>query len=155
MLYHISIYFRVIVHWASHSFLTPIRHFSFINNSLPNNSFITFLLPDTTTINSLTPQSATLQYPNPISFTCQAQTDIATPLTYTWLLNNQPITNGLVNVSSTQGTVYIDIQNDASKGTEFLGMWSCVASNGISTAVANATLNRVPGMSGFWSLECL
>jgi len=85
------------------------------------------------------PKNAILDSPNPINFTCQAVTDVATTVTYTWTLDGSPVYDGQVNMS-VPGQVYIDISGSSDGGSKFLGTWTCNASNGVSFATASAEL---------------
>ena len=69
------------------------------------------------------------------------------PLTYTWTLNGKQLSDGLVD-TSVPGQVLIDTQHSEDKGAQFLGIWKCTASNGISMDFRIAQLQRHNGISG-------
>ena len=89
------------------------------------------IISDPTIIREPPQKKLDLSYPNPIIFTCSADTDVSTPVTYRWLLNGNERYDGSLN-TTVPGTLYIDISNDDKRGADFLGTWTCNATNGVS-----------------------
>jgi len=98
------------------------------------------------TIITKSPEDVILKDQPMVNFSCLATTDPNTKLTYTWKLNNEEVSNGLVNTAN-PGQVLINIQNSTDKGQQFRGTWTCVLTNGISTVEASANLGIYSGMA--------
>lgn len=102
------------------------------------------------------PVDVVLDYPNPVIFTCEATSDVATVVNYSWTRNHQPVYDGSVNQSTPGvGLLYIDVAKDKKKGVDFTGVWTCTATNGVSSDQKSASLVGHGGVAGasvwpFW-----
>ena len=91
------------------------------------------------------PYDIILSNQDTINFTCRAKTDPTTKLTYTWTHENTEISHGRID-TTIPGLVVINILNSENKAQEFIGTWTCIASNGISRATKEAKLLHPPGI---------
>jgi hypothetical protein len=96
---------------------------------------------DRTIITEPPPKNVELKWPDPVHFSCIANTDVATPLTYTWTHDGVEKYDGLLN-RTIPGHLYIDIKDLSDQGIQYEGAWQCIASNGVSNATAPVSLRR-------------
>ena len=96
-----------------------------------------FHIPDATRITT-EPTDVLYDPKEPASFTCAATTDSATTLTYSWLLNGQPVYTGGIN--TTTNTLILDLPSLPKNGWDYIGTWTCNATNTHSWKAASARL---------------
>lgn len=81
------------------------------------------------------PANMTFDRQNSVIFTCEAASDVATEVKYFWTHKGEKVYDGMVN-TSLPGILVIDGRS----GDKFLGMWTCTATNGLSSDSASADL---------------
>ena len=87
------------------------------------------------------PENVTLTHYQDVRFDCVAQSDPSTPVTYRWLLNGAAIQPGSSSlVLEPNNSLRILTEDEADGGEEYVGEYTCVASNGYSEDRRRASL---------------
>ena len=95
------------------------------------------LIPDATLITTA-PTDVLYNPKEPANFRCVATTDSATKLTYSWLLNGQPMYTG--DIVTNTNILFLDLPSFGDNAKNYIGTWTCNATNTHSWDAASARL---------------
>ena len=98
------------------------------------------------TILTVVPQNQELEYGNEVIWPCTATSDDSTPIIIEWEQDGFPIVYELGRIEKIKdNSLKLITENDDDEGASFEGEYTCIATNGYSTAKASAFLILPPG----------